>query len=1168
MPQEFARRGTFTNRSRTLTIRGEMSAETIVFVSNKIVQLYSPGGWGSSAGTGNILGSPIAAHGGWSTTPWYLEGLVAEHFQPHQQGTGGSYITNGLDQWDPDFEVTGIHSEMDFGYTYYRPTPYLENIVVTDSLENTFPLEIFFETTPGNPPPAYFDAVDSITWSDVATIPFSALAQYQVTGDEVFDPHRLDMEGLPAPRNADWWELPRTWTGSVSINSGELVIDLAGSVKAKWGTAPFPHMPYRLATAKWRGSYLMDPAKTTGPASQHVKGHFYHVTGLGSATQDPALPDLVIAALDDATWASSIEADIPMGSQLIAETRRLPVQEVDVNLKARQIRTGAVKAVSDVIVEGILVEGAILYDRDAQEAEAVGPPVFPVTTQTVSGSDPGCTLESGGVVVDYNVEEIGGATGGIDYAQSEGPQPDRKLLYVQARFPWEEYREVSGMWKARLFTPWDALRMKQVTRQILPGDGQTPPFTGYWSYFRAQSVQLPIPQQTRNLCHKRVRFRMRSFNRANVRVVVDFLYGGFTDGLRVSPLGGLRSYTITTGAHNEWVERTIDITLPSPTGTLDLHSWDALVYDLLWVTLPSDQPSPTWRVDIEKVELLTDAAFVTALDPAPGLPHWQSSGAHGWPPDRVIGPLHASQGGWPSWHPIIVPGAPASIFDPEFKPRAAARTIQEIIEEVNRSMNISFGTKTPYNGGWTNTAAIEQFRYSGWSATNLAPPRSNKPNTNFTANPDTPYDQTAGYTAGSYNVGTTALPWAYTDLFDNDAPAFALGGDGLIVVQGGIPPDPELLVPVESGPQLVWSIDVPATGDGALVRAQYVGQSIRLYPGCGNIGAQATLPGSFGATTTIDFWAILEGEAAGQIIGAEEDSPDIEIHEVREHDGSSVVDIDPPRSVGTFAPTPDGDGQARCTEPLRGDRPNSPNGPLWDTGLVNLVGEEDSTELVPVDGWEVWPPHRLRRWLRFWYEPGLANIALVHSLAGHVLTARVVDGDIQVKRWDHAVFHGSPAATVLATTGANNRAPSMERSHFGSRIELLFIVPGSGAMQCVSDDDGATWSEPTMAFANAVFTALTTDNFGGVLRVGMVPDSTGYLVQGTYQGPGDASPSAVFTVQRHSGSLAALRVKKVGFGVQAAPFGTGAILMTCVLEGDTDETNLVSYDEGRTFKSI
>lgn len=214
------------------------------------------------------------------------------------------------------------------------------------------------------------------------------------------------------------------------------------------------------------------------------------------------------------------------------------------------------------------------------------------------------------------------------------------------------------------------------------------------------------------------------------------------------------------------------------------------------------------------------------------------------------------------------------------------------------------------------------------------------------------------------------------------------------------------------------------------------------------------------------------------------------------------------------------------------------------------------------------PEARKRFHVRFWVplEEPFFGLALVHGFAGYTLLARDYGGKIQVRRWPYPVFFGSPTLTVNVTSGPNETLPALCRPHFGTRIELMFIRP-AGAYSCCTDDDGETWSIPTLAFADATCVAPIVDSGGGVLRAAIVEAGGSYVIKGTYQSPGDAGPSSTFTVQRYNGStLEDLMVENVRFGLVAAPYGTAAILLTCVLEGDTTETNLVSYDEGRTFQ--
>ncbi len=1170
--QPFARRGIFTGRERTIRIKGDLSAENHVFKSNKIVELYQLDGFGWGAEATGL----ISRDGGFYSSNWQLPGMVGESFNSIARLSEFTYVTEEVDNPPnpPYTQIVAYTQTWEVGYHYRGGTPVFDGDFYTTSVTATIPVEQYYEIIPGVPPQAWVDAVNSIVYSWTATDNFASTVSYSIGCREVFDPHRLDRNNtIPHARSADLFELPYSWSGTAGN-------DVSQMVRAQWTPVYGVVVPYFLQSA-FSATYTpnlaspnLTPGNVVGPASQTITSHWYHV--LPGGQPDPALPDLQIPVLSQAAWASSSSVPLPMGRTFSASVARVPLHSVEAKVKARQIQTGDPKPVSGVIVEAYCAPGNNGFDQDsgAIEASLAAPPtIYSVASQTISGTDPSATISCGGIQITYTTTNTYTGITFTGVVDSAGPRPAQKMLYVQARFPWEQYRDVSGMLKARLFRPWNALRLSQADKILFQPASPT-------ILNRAQNFTLIPSAYGFFLCHKRFKVRFRSVNRANVPLKLTFLGSGPGRGIIVSP-GVSRTYTATTGASGTWVERTIDITaFPPSASQTDTSRWDGIIWDSLQVQTPSDQPSPTWRIELEKIELLTDKGFATSLNPAPGLPTPGSSGPHGWPPLWTTGALHAAQGGWPSLHLARYVPPPLAAFQPAQKIRGAATTIREAIYEINRNLpsNLTHPLRQthPYpqiDYGGEITAQIELMKYSGWSATDLAPPRPNKPRTLFGTWPslgyDRPYDQRIGYWPGTYDSGGADLPWPWTDIYDSDAPIYALGGDGLIVDTGlGGPPGP--LSPTPSSPELRFTLDTPTTGDGAAIEAQHVGQSIRVYPGAGDIGAKATDPGAFGPTIPIDFYCVSEGGVVGQIVGATDELGDVLVREIREHDGSAIVAIDPPRDVGAFKALPDGDGHARGTLPLRGDRPNTPFGPLWDSGIVSEVKAEEDKKYFPVDGWEVWPRHRERRWIRFWGE-GLSGLSLLHGFSGFLLLAtQSTGGDsgrIRIRRSEFPV-PSSYALDELVTDGPGDAQPRLYR-YPSARLGLMFSRSGEGVLDSYSDDDGATWSTPTMAFANASSPAARIDLSGTILRAAIVPEGDGYVVQATRQEPGAASPSDPWVLQRLVGSsLQDLRVEKKGFDFSPAPVGGAALVLVCVLEGDTDTSDLVSYDDGLSWKAI
>jgi len=197
--------------------------------------------------------------------------------------------------------------------------------------------------------------------------------------------------------------------------------------------------------------------------------------------------------------------------------------------------------------------------------------------------------------------------------------------------------------------------------------------------------------------------------------------------------------------------------------------------------------------------------------------------------------------------------------------------------------------------------------------------------------------------------------------------------------------------------------------------------------------------------------------------------------------------------------------------------------------------------------------------------PGLE---ILNTLPGWVALVSVEDYELRWRRWSYPVPMGAtPVADLFVTTGHKDRQPSLFY-WMGQRTYLLFWrkdgASGDGVYETYSDDDGDTWSTPAMSITGGQYPRNAVDISGGVLRAAWVADTvTIGNLKGTWQSPGDASPSAVFTFTELGGS--ALRVKKTGFDVSAAPDSASRINLTCTIEGESATSNWYSEDDGRNW---
>lgn len=195
------------------------------------------------------------------------------------------------------------------------------------------------------------------------------------------------------------------------------------------------------------------------------------------------------------------------------------------------------------------------------------------------------------------------------------------------------------------------------------------------------------------------------------------------------------------------------------------------------------------------------------------------------------------------------------------------------------------------------------------------------------------------------------------------------------------------------------------------------------------------------------------------------------------------------------------------------------------------------------------------------------GIDLLNPSPGWVGIASVESGRIRWRRWEYPIPSGTPVESALITDGPSDRHPCLFYWQ-GQRTYCLFWRvgggSGSGVYEIYSDDDGDTWSTPTLAIANGQHPRTATERSGGVLRAAWVGTSTTLgNIKGTWQSPGDASPSAVFTFTELGGS--ALVVKKSGYDLSASGDAASRINLTCTIDGETDPSDWYSEDDGRNW---
>lgn len=200
---------------------------------------------------------------------------------------------------------------------------------------------------------------------------------------------------------------------------------------------------------------------------------------------------------------------------------------------------------------------------------------------------------------------------------------------------------------------------------------------------------------------------------------------------------------------------------------------------------------------------------------------------------------------------------------------------------------------------------------------------------------------------------------------------------------------------------------------------------------------------------------------------------------------------------------------------------------------------------------------------------GMTGLELLNADSGWVALVTVESGRLRWRRWELPVPLGAtPVADALITSDYHDAQPSLAYQ-LGQRTVLLFYrrdgASGAGVYEIFSDDDGDTWSTPTLSIPSGQQPRQAIDISGGLLRVAWVADTaTVGNLKATWQAAGDTSPSAVFTLTNKATS-AALRVGKKGYDVSAAGDSGSRFNLTVTLEGETDTSNWYSEDDGRTW---
>jgi hypothetical protein len=138
-------------------------------------------------------------------------------------------------------------------------------------------------------------------------------------------------------------------------------------------------------------------------------------------------------------------------------------------------------------------------------------------------------------------------------------------------------------------------------------------------------------------------------------------------------------------------------------------------------------------------------------------------------------------------------------------------------------------------------------------------------------------------------------------------------------------------------------------------------------------------------------------------------------------------------------------------------------------------------------------------------------------------------------------------------------------------LYLYVLVDGPRVMETVSDDDGDTWKDPTMTIPGGQYPVVETGHDGSIYRAAYVDDGTGHAtgtIQAQWQAPGDAAPSAVFTLMQADG-VTPIAVQAGSFGLDHLAESAGRWILTVLEVGNTSPTEWASADDdGGTYVPV
>jgi len=372
------------------------------------------------------------------------------------------------------------------------------------------------------------------------------------------------------------------------------------------------------------------------------------------------------------------------------------------------------------------------------------------------------------------------------------------------------------------------------------------------------------------------------------------------------------------------------------------------------------------------------------------------------------------------------------------------------------------------------------------------------------------------------------------------------------------------------GGSVTTFLDRSAPDAGTTITLQPVMATVHLYPGCGDL----TNAGAYSSSTSVTFRQLLGSDAAGFVSNPSGDAGT--------PGSAGTVDLrllspDQSRGTGTAQSpsgfyatgTPFGRGGTGAT----GYRPGNQGA----SHVVRLAGSSPVQQVIADT------KQRQRLHVRFFgsgkKSKGRNVASLAHPSAGWFGRASVLSSGTALqwrKTQDGALNRASdiaaPVTVHVAGEGETITNPSvvLDYAHPTERIITLFQLNAGNATnvyETTSTDDGATWEEPVMAFAGGQLpdVARAKDGSGALLRSAYLPaaDSDTGTLQGTFQNPGDAAPSAAITFKDADGNP--LTVKPTGHTITQLQEGRARWALSCTIAGESEISDWHSSEDGKTW---